>query len=35
VSAAVTADIAARTMTTSAPRSTASVGDAIVTLLSR
>jgi 3-isopropylmalate dehydrogenase len=37
VSAAVTADIAARSTpgTTPAPRSTASVGDAIVTLLSR
>ncbi|MGO4692605.1 3-isopropylmalate dehydrogenase [Glaciibacter sp. 2TAF33] len=35
VSAAVTADIAARTTNTTAPRSTASVGDAIVTLLSR
>jgi 3-isopropylmalate dehydrogenase len=35
VSAAVTADIAARTTNTPAPRSTASVGDAIVTLLTR
>jgi 3-isopropylmalate dehydrogenase len=35
VSAAVAADIAARTTNTPAPRSTASVGDAIVTLLSR
>ena len=35
VSAAVAADIAARSTNTPAPRSTASVGDAIVTLLSR
>jgi 3-isopropylmalate dehydrogenase len=35
VNAAVTADIAGRTTNTSPPRSTASVGDAIVTLLTR